>query len=37
MILGVASIWNERKGLNDFIELASFCEDKTEIQVYTIK
>ena len=23
MILGVANVWNERKGLNDFIELAS--------------
>lgn len=32
MILGVASTWNERKGLNDFIELARLLEEKVEMQ-----
>lgn len=26
MILGVASTWNERKGLNDFIELSKLLD-----------
>ncbi len=28
VILGVANIWSERKGLNDFIELAEMLDDK---------
>lgn len=32
MILGVASIWNERKGLNDFIELSRLLEEETTRQ-----
>ena len=28
MILGVASMWNERKGFDDFIELARILEEK---------
>lgn len=30
-ILGVASIWNERKGLNDFIELRKYLPDDYKI------
>ena len=28
IILGVASVWNERKGLNDFIELSKILDDE---------
>lgn len=28
IILGVASVWDERKGLNDFIKLAALLDDK---------
>lgn len=31
MILGVASIWEERKGLKDFIELSKLIDDKYQI------
>ena len=29
MILGVANVWNDRKGLNDFIELSKLIDDNT--------
>ena len=31
IILGVASVWDERKGLNDFIELSKLIDDDYEI------
>ena len=31
MILGVASVWNERKGLNDFIELSKMLDEHYQI------
>lgn len=31
IILGVASVWNERKGLNDFIKLSEIIDDKFAI------
>jgi len=31
MILGVASVWNEQEGLNDFIELSRLLEENTEM------
>ena len=31
MILGVASIWNDRKGLKDFIELSKLLDDRYQI------
>ena len=31
IILGVASIWDERKGLNDFIELSNVIDDSYQI------
>lgn len=31
VILGVASVWTEKKGLNDFIELASMLDDNFKI------
>ena len=35
MVLGVASIWNERKGLNDFIELSQKL-DPDEYQIVLV-
>ncbi|MBQ6979034.1 MAG: glycosyltransferase [Clostridia bacterium] len=31
VVLGVASVWNERKGLDDFIKLAAMLDDKYKI------
>ncbi|WP_027727323.1 glycosyltransferase [Treponema sp. C6A8] len=31
IILGVASVWNEEKGLNDFLELSKLIDDEYEI------
>ena len=30
-VLGVANVWNERKGLNDFIKLSQILDDKYKI------
>ena len=35
MVLGVASVWNERKGLNDFIELSKLL-DASKFQIVLV-